>query len=166
MLSAYESRGSIKAAAITAVLFGMFHFDITNLAATTFLGFLIGYYVIRTNSILAGMLAHFMNNALSELLQFLLNDGSTTGDTITISFEELIGTCAFGTVGLIVTVLLIMLFTRVTEGKCFLKPPISSVRKDIASILSHWPIIVFAALYIILAGLSILSMVMSRAMNL
>jgi len=74
MLSAYERRGSKKAIVITAIFFGIFHFDITNLLGATFLGLLIGYYVIKTNSIFAGALAHFLNNTINEILQYLLRN--------------------------------------------------------------------------------------------
>ena len=55
LLTAYERRGSYRAVVIIAILFGLFHFDIMNLAGPIFLGLIIGYYVIRTGSIFAGI---------------------------------------------------------------------------------------------------------------
>ncbi len=68
MLKAYERRGSYRAIVITAIFFGVFHFDITNFLGPIFLGLIIGYYVVRTNSIFAGIFAHFLNNTIAEVI--------------------------------------------------------------------------------------------------
>jgi len=152
MLSAYERRGSMKAVVITAIFFGIFHFDVTNLLGATFLGLLIGYYVLRTNSIFAGALAHFLNNAFSELLQYLFRDNlEPSGDFISVPVEELFGAILYGIMGLILLCLLLVVFNRITRGKYSYKPSISTVRKDFISIVSHWPIIVIIVVYILLA---------------
>ena len=71
LLTAYERRGSYRAVVIVAILFGLFHFDIMNLLGPIFLGAVFGYYVIRTDSIFAGILAHFLNNAIVVVIQYL-----------------------------------------------------------------------------------------------
>ena len=158
MLSAYERRGSKKAVVITAIFFGIFHFDITNLLGATFLGLLIGYYVIKTNSIFAGALAHFLNNTINELLQYLLRDNVKPSDEIIrVPVEELFGAVLYGIMGLIIIGLLLAIFNRITRGKYIMKPPISTVRKDFVSIVSHWPIIVIIVVYVLLTVMFISS---------
>lgn len=162
LLKAYESRGSVKAVVITAIFFGIFHFDVTNLLGPIFLGLLIGYYTIRTNSIFAAMLAHFLNNAIAEVLSFLFQNGMPEPEKITITLEELGGSALYGVAGLLFLSALLYLFRRVTEQSAVLKPSIASVRKDIISIISHWPVIVVLVLYILLAVLYLLYITVSR----
>ncbi|NTV90224.1 MAG: CPBP family intramembrane metalloprotease [Clostridiales bacterium] len=152
MLRAYERRGSKKAVVITAIFFGLFHFDMTNLLGPIFLGLLIGYYVIRTNSIFAGMLAHFLNNAIAETMQFFWGDRSGE-EYASLSAVELGQVVLMGLAGLIVVAALIAVFRRLTEGQAETVPPISSVKGDFSSIASHWPVIGLVLLY---AGISIL----------
>ena len=163
LLSAYEKRGSIKAVVITAIFFGIFHFDITNLLGATFLGLLIGYYVIRTNSIFAGMLAHFLNNAISELLQYFLGNGQQPDIFIKIPAGELFSTILYGVTGLILVGLLLILFRKVTLGRAQIVAPITGIKNDFISVISHWPIIVISVLYVLTALMTLLSIILSKA---
>lgn len=149
LLRAYEKRGSYKAIVIVSIYFGIFHFDITNFLGPVFLGLIIGYYVIRTNSIFAGMLAHFLNNAIAELIQYYYRD-EIPPEKLTVSWPELQQLLVIGFAGLIITAALLMLFRRVTEGRAHITPSISTVRQDAKAILSHWPIILIFVLYFLL----------------
>ncbi|WP_353894069.1 type II CAAX endopeptidase family protein [Proteinivorax hydrogeniformans] len=75
IMRGYEKFGAIKAIAISAVLFGMFHFTLTNLAGPIFLGAVIGYIVIATRSLFAGMYAHGLNNAIALTLIYITSNG-------------------------------------------------------------------------------------------
>jgi len=161
MLRAYEKRGSYKAVIFVAILFGIFHFDITNFFGPVFLGLIIGYYVIRTNSIFAGMLAHFLNNAIAEVLQYFSDQGAQP-DKLTISWPELQGVLLYGFVGLIFTAGLLIFFKKVTEGKSQIIPPISKVSKDIRAIFTHWPIILIVAIYILMMLLYFMVIVVTK----
>lgn len=160
-LSAYESRGSMKAVGISAIFFGFFHFDISNLLGPIFLGVLIGYYVIRTNSIFAGVLAHFMNNAISEFFQYLSRNEAVKPDAA-ISVEALKSIVFIGLISMLIIWMLIRVFNSVTEGKYVLKPPISGVREDIASILSHWPVIIVFVIYLFLTFLFLIPLILTK----
>lgn len=157
MLKAYENRGSLNAVVITAIFFGIFHFDITNLLGPIFLGLLIGYYAIRTNSIFAAMLAHFMNNAIAEVLSYLFREDNATYDIVRISAQELGGTIIYGIAGLILLFVLLKVFNRITAGSARLKPAISSVKGDLVSIVSHWPVIIILVMYVLMAALYVFS---------
>ena len=158
LLSAYERRGSMKAVVFTAVFFGIFHFDITNFLGPVFLGLLIGYYVIRTNSIFAGMLAHFLNNAISEIIQFFIEDKSIP-EKVTVSSQELGQIVVLGLAGILLTGLLLLIFKKATEGRAVIIPSISRIKNDVVSILSHWPVILILVLYIALLLLYILTII-------
>lgn len=65
ILRSYEKLGMWKSIIITALLFSVLHLNIQNIAAPFFLGIVFGFAVYKTNSIYAGMLGHFINNAVS-----------------------------------------------------------------------------------------------------
>jgi len=56
---------------LTGLLFGLFHMDFQKFLGTFLLGVLIGFIVYRTNSLFAGMFAHFTNNTLAVIISSL-----------------------------------------------------------------------------------------------
>lgn len=60
------------AVALTGVLFGAFHLDPYRFLPTSLLGMLFGCMVIRTGSILPGMIAHAANNTIALTLSMTL----------------------------------------------------------------------------------------------
>lgn len=74
MLDAYTARfDAKKGIIISAVLFGLFHFNPQNLLGPIFLGLLFGYLVLITKSILAGVLAHMTNNGIAVMVMYGAN---------------------------------------------------------------------------------------------
>ncbi len=74
MLDAYTARfDAKKGIVISAVLFGMFHFNPQNLLGPIFLGLLFGYIVLTTGSLWAGILAHMTNNGVAVLMMYVAN---------------------------------------------------------------------------------------------
>lgn len=65
ILRAYEKLGMWPAIIVTALLFSILHLNIQNILAPFFLGIILGFVVYKTNSIFAGILGHFINNAIS-----------------------------------------------------------------------------------------------------
>jgi uncharacterized protein len=161
LLKAYEKRGTFRALVITSIFFGVFHFDITNLLGPIVLGALFGYYVIRTNSIFAGMLAHFLNNAIAELGQYLWGEKSPP-ENVTVSSQELLQLIVLGVIGLVISWLLVKVFRNMTEGRATLIPPIAGIKRDIISVLSHWPVVIVLALYFLMMMIYILSIIIMK----
>lgn len=73
LLRAYGRLGSGRAVWLTALLFGLFHFNPQNFAAPAILGLLFGYLVLWTGSLYPAMIAHITNNALAVTLGFAGN---------------------------------------------------------------------------------------------
>jgi membrane protease YdiL (CAAX protease family) len=65
ILRAYEKLGMWPNIIVTALLFSILHLNIQNIAAPFFLGIVLGFVVYKTNSIFAGIIGHFVNNAIS-----------------------------------------------------------------------------------------------------
>lgn len=73
ILKAYEPLGSKKAIIYSAVLFGIFHFNLQNLLGPTFLGLLFGILAYKTNSIIPSVIGHMTNNFIALLIGFYSN---------------------------------------------------------------------------------------------
>ncbi|MDP4182141.1 MAG: type II CAAX endopeptidase family protein [Bacillota bacterium] len=159
-LKAYEKRGTVKAIVISAIFFGLFHFDIQNLFGPIFLGLLMGYYVARTNSIFSSMFAHFLNNSFAVLcLYWARNEQPQQSSRIT--FEQFGITMLRGAIAFAIVIVLMLLFTKLTEKKSTFQPSISGVGSDIKSVVSHWPIIVILSMYFCFTCLIVLAVLVS-----
>lgn len=62
------SHNPTAAICISAALFALMHFDMSKLYATFALGLFIGWVVMRTGNLYAGMLLHLINNTASVIL--------------------------------------------------------------------------------------------------
>ncbi len=72
-MRAYERYGVRTALTVAAVLFSIMHRNIQTFIPIFLMGLLLGYVVYRTNSIIAGMIAHFTNNAFSTIVAFAVS---------------------------------------------------------------------------------------------
>ena len=66
--AALQPFGERRALLLSAIFFGLAHGNLTQLPFAFFLGLLFGYLFLRTGRLWPGMLLHFLNNALSVLL--------------------------------------------------------------------------------------------------
>lgn len=83
----YEGMGVTASLVLTSVLFGILHRDIQKAVSTILLGALIGFIVYRTESIYAGMAAHFANNASAVLITY--GASKLTGKMNELGVEEI-----------------------------------------------------------------------------
>lgn len=155
LLKAYENRGTMKAVVISGIMFGIFHFDITNLFGPILLGILFAYYVVRTNSIFAGVIAHFMNNFLATVLQYLTKD--LENDLSFYTLEDLGYTLMFGVICAAFIFMLLIGFNLTTKGKYNVRSSRTTIISDVLSIVSHWPLAIVIVLYTMFTGLYLLT---------
>ncbi len=71
--TSFEKLGKAGMFLLVSLLFTAFHFSIEQFLGLFALSLLITYMVYRTNSIFAGILAHFTNNAMAMLISFFAN---------------------------------------------------------------------------------------------
>ena len=80
LLSGLEYRNSERTAiVISAVMFGLMHTNPSQMIFATFGGIVFAYVVIKTDSIIPAMCAHFANNAVSVLLDYSLQKMNALG---------------------------------------------------------------------------------------
>lgn len=68
LLSAWERRGTLYALVVSTALFASIHGSIAGLPTQLMLGFAIGYIVINTDSLYAGIIYHTVHNTVLILL--------------------------------------------------------------------------------------------------
>ncbi len=67
-INVFKKKGFWKSILITALLFGIFHLDPFRLLPAGLLGIWLGYLLLRTNSIIVPVFAHFVHNSLAVLI--------------------------------------------------------------------------------------------------
>ena len=73
IMNTYGSIGHKKSIIMTALLFGMFHFNIMNFIGPTVLGVVFGIIVYKTNSLYSAIIGHTVNNSIALTIGFFLN---------------------------------------------------------------------------------------------
>ncbi|HZK26193.1 MAG TPA: type II CAAX endopeptidase family protein [Thermoclostridium sp.] len=94
----FERFGKVFSIVITGFVFGLFHMDFQKLIGTFLLGVLIGFIVYRTNSLYAGMFAHFTNNSIAVLVNYI-SGKITPSDMSAIQANENVLNDYFNTLG-------------------------------------------------------------------
>jgi membrane protease YdiL (CAAX protease family) len=82
ILRGYERFGSKIAIVMTGILFGMLHLQLMSIPSIILIGIIISYVVYRTNSIIAGMIYHFIHNSIAVGLLYIQNVILTSQDAI------------------------------------------------------------------------------------
>ena len=85
MLSAYESKGYGKSIIMTSLLFGIFHFNITNLVGPIFLGIIFGIIALKSNTIFLPMIGHTLNNGIALLIGYFATKYTPELDDLDVS---------------------------------------------------------------------------------
>jgi len=80
VLGALRPLGPVAAVVATGLLFGMLHMSLVRLIPLSLLGMVWAYVVQRTNSILPGMIMHFVNNGIALGLTVLLSNQVNAAD--------------------------------------------------------------------------------------
>mgnify|MGYP001247234800 FL=1 len=124
IMNSYETLGRKKAIIYSAILFGMFHFNVQNLLGPIFLGLIFGIIVIKTNSILTGIIGHTVNNTIALVLGYGLNklsdyEQSLKGMNITVSDMDALfyGLIPLAVLAFIAGILLILFIKRMPASK-------------------------------------------------
>jgi membrane protease YdiL (CAAX protease family) len=77
----------IWAALITAVFFGLYHFNPYALLPLMALGFYFGYAAYKSNSIFVPMSMHFLNNFVAIIFYFIYGDDNIINSTVDKDFK-------------------------------------------------------------------------------
>ncbi|WP_053956141.1 type II CAAX endopeptidase family protein [Inediibacterium massiliense] len=121
LLKTYETIGEKKAIWISALLFGVFHFNLQNFLGPIILGIIFGYLVHQTNSLFAGIIGHMTNNGLAVTLGYMIHKYSQRSQPMVESaahletFQILIITVFFGIVSVFTATLGYSLYKKIIK---------------------------------------------------
>ena len=141
LLSGLESRGSEKSAVIlSAVMFGLMHTNPQQMIYATFGGLVFGYAVVKCDSMIPAMCAHFGNNAISVILDYATQKETPFGvwyDKVTSSGTVLSIGLTFAALGFALYGMVVLLQYAerkaprpVTEGKLLGILPVDTYLPD------------------------------------
>ncbi len=71
-----ERVGTMKGVVLTGLLFGLMHMDFQRFIGQALIGMVMAYVVMRTGSIVNGMIMHFVNNVIPFLLLYVFSGAS------------------------------------------------------------------------------------------
>ncbi len=99
LMQSLRRHGDTFALVVSAAVFSLFHGNFMQIPNTFILGLVIGFFVLRTDSLITGMLMHFFNNFIVTLVDmFLISEVSESeGTLITLAllgFYVIIGLAA------------------------------------------------------------------------
>ncbi len=77
----------VWAAFITAIFFGLYHFNIYGTIPLIALGFYFGFAAYISNSIFIPMILHFINNFLAVMIYFIVGEDDLLGTTTPPDFQ-------------------------------------------------------------------------------
>ncbi|KKC28664.1 CPBP family intramembrane glutamic endopeptidase [Caldanaerobacter subterraneus] len=140
VMRSFEMRGSIKSVVITAILFAMLHLNVQNFLSILFLGTILGYVVYRTDSIFAGMIVHFTNNAISTILSYFISQSGMANvsgvERISIPFSAVL---FYGVIAVFSGMILYALLRRLTAMTTpYVIRGGTGVKEDVKVFL-YWP---------------------------
>lgn len=98
LMGAWERRGTVKAIAITSVLFAMLHGSVLGLPVQLLMGFALGYMAVVSDSLYVSMTFHTVYNSMTILLSYLSMQlsGGVTEQTMT-TYEAIAAAGGLGT---------------------------------------------------------------------
>ena len=74
IMPSLERYGQVPALVFSSLLFALMHLSFTNLVGTFFVGLLFGVVVMKSGSLLAGMVLHMLNNAFAMVFLYGVGD--------------------------------------------------------------------------------------------
>lgn len=140
VVRAYEKCGTKSTIVISAVLFSILHLDIMNILATFFMGILLAYVVVKTDSILSGILLHFSNNLAATVIILIMSRTKI----VSSAFIVFLGFAA-----IILFFFLLSLFGRMNIKSKYI-PQKKSVTTELSRALLNLPMLLSIVAFIIL----------------
>ncbi|MGE5633016.1 MAG: lysostaphin resistance A-like protein [Caulobacteraceae bacterium] len=157
IMRGYQSLGMWPSIVVSAVLFAILHLNVQNTLAPLFLGLLLGFVVYKTNSIFAGMLGHFINNAISVTWGYIImslpfynnispeamQEGLLTSSLISVAF-------LFGIISLFAGAIMIFCLKAIYDRHPVVEAKASDVSfiDTLKNIRTSWPLFVSILIFI------------------
>lgn len=148
VLHGYRNKSKFVAALVNGFMFGMLHLNSFQFFHTFIAGFVASYLVMGTNSILAGMLIHVINNGLPLTINYLYPLDSNIGYAEDPNFLSL---TIFAILGVIIVFVLIKLLFKVNNISFKEEKSLSEER------ILNFPLILSILIFIFFSILIILS---------
>lgn len=145
VLQSLRSYGDPIAVVISALLFGLMHGNLLQLPFAFLLGLVFGYVVVQTGNIWIAVVVHFLNNAMSVLLQQASFYFPTPEQQNQLAWAVFL---TISVVGLLAAIALFAVRSRVTQ-RLVSRPSLLSTGKRVGTLFSAPALLVSVILYIL-----------------
>lgn len=153
VMSRFQILGKKNAIIISAVLFGIFHFNFQNLIGPVILGLVFGYLVFRTGSIYAAVLGHMTNNIVALTLGYIsvrLSSADSSAEEVIGLYDMINGIISIGIIALFCILIIRILINRMSQEGLKEERRIKDVFLFETGIISWVPVFVVTLAYIII----------------
>lgn len=89
----------------SAILFGLFHGNFVQIPFAFIGGLMFGFLLVKTNSLLPGMIVHFINNAFSVTLDILVTSNALSENSVNLIYTAIL--IAVSIIGIICAIILV-----------------------------------------------------------
>ena len=145
VLQSLRSYGDPIAVVMSALLFGLMHGNLLQLPFAFLLGLVFGYVVVQTGNIWIAVTVHFLNNAMSVLLQQAAFYLPMAEQQNQLAWAVFLAICV---IGLLAAITLFAVRSRVTQRPLSC-PSLLSSSKRIGTLLSSPALLVSIVLYLL-----------------
>ncbi len=101
LMQSLRRHGDTFALITSAIVFSLFHGNFLQIPNTFLLGLLIGFFVLRTDSLVTGMVMHFFNNFIITVVDMFLISQTSEAEGAIITLALLASYAVIGIVALI-----------------------------------------------------------------
>lgn len=160
MMKAYDRLGYKKSIIITAILFGLFHFNIMNFIGPAFLGIILGIIVHKSNSLFSSIIGHTINNGIALSLGYVITKYSPAIDEMGVAdniipekTQILITLIALGFIALLCLSIVIFLLKKFPTTELFVQTDSSDllvVNTEKYSRIKYAPVLVIVIIFLVL----------------
>ncbi|MBE6823844.1 MAG: CPBP family intramembrane metalloprotease [Ruminococcaceae bacterium] len=103
VLNTFRKHSDKLAVLVSGITFGLMHGNFTQIPFATVVGLVLGYIAVKTNSLVPGIIIHFLNNALSVTMTLISEHTALSDFTINILNVALtLIVCALGLISFII----------------------------------------------------------------
>lgn len=160
ILNAYETLGYKKSIVISALLFGIFHFNIANLVGPTFLGIILGIVALKSNTIFLPIIGHTLNNTIALSIGYFATkyspelenlDGTLENGVVSETMAMIVSTITIGFIALLCGFVLFKLIKKFPST--YKQAGMDSAPSS--SNLSYIPVAVVLVIFVVLSWMTL-----------
>lgn len=165
IMNAYSRLGRRSSIIISGILFGLFHFNLLNLAGPIFLGIIFGIIVYKTNSIYSSIVGHVTNNTIALTIGYVftkyqgeIDELAQTGTELPELSQMILTLVGIGFIGMFSLAILLILLKKLPKSDItdeLISEDYYPVKEERHGALEYMPIVIVVLIFIYVNTISL-----------